>query len=92
VGHDVTVLHVMDPAEHDLPGAGEALFHDPETSLEVAATVADVRTAYRNTVQEVIEEWRSMFGGLGVGYDVVFTDTPFGIPLRRAFAARQALP
>jgi uncharacterized protein (DUF58 family) len=91
-GHDVTVLHVMDPAERDLPSGGEALFFDPESELAVPASVADVRTAYRNTVDEVIAEWRSMFGSLGIGYEIVSTDAPFGVPLRRAFAARQALP
>jgi uncharacterized protein (DUF58 family) len=91
-GHDVTVLHVMDPAERELPSSGEALFIDPETDLSVPATVADVRVAYRNTVEEVIGEWRSMFGSLGIGYEVVSTDAPFGVPLRRAFAARQQLP
>lgn len=91
-GHDVTVLHVMDPAERDLPTGAEALFVDPETELMVPASVADVRIAYRNTVQEVIAEWRATLGALGVGYEVVSTDQPFGVPLRRAFAARQQLP
>ena len=91
-GHDVTVLHVMDPAERDLPSGGEALFVDPESMLEVPASVADVRAAYRKTVDEVVEEWRRMLASLGAGYELVFTDTPFGVPLRRAFAARQQLP
>src|SRR4051812_2498440 len=88
-GHDVTVLHVMDPAERELPTGGEALFIDPESELSVPASIADVRTAYKNTVDEVIGEWRGMFGGLGIGYAVVPTDAPFGVPLRQAFAARQ---
>jgi uncharacterized protein (DUF58 family) len=92
VGHDVTVLHVMDPAERELPSSGEALFVDPESELTVPATIADVRLAYRNTVDEVVTEWREMFGSLGIGYEVVSTDAPFGVPLRRAFAARQQLP
>jgi uncharacterized protein (DUF58 family) len=91
-GHDVTVLHVMDPAERELPTSGEALFVDTETELTVPASVADVRAAYRNTVAEVIGEWRAMFGSLGIGYEVIATDAPFGVPLRRAFAARQQLP
>ncbi len=92
VGHDVTVLHVMDPAERDLPSSGEAVFVDPESELTVPASVADVRVAYRNTVDEVIGEWRSMLGSLGIAYEVIGTDAPFGVPLRRAFAARQQLP
>src|SRR4029078_4565528 len=82
----------MDPAERELPGGGEAVFVDPETDLSVPASIADVRAAYQNTVDEVIGEWRSMFGGLGIGYELVSTDAPFGVPLRQAFAARQQLP
>src|SRR5215213_1601379 len=78
-GHDVTVLHVMDPAERELPSSGEALFIDPESELAVPASIADVRVAYKNTVDEVIGEWRSMFGALGIGYEVVSTDAPFGV-------------
>jgi hypothetical protein len=82
----------MDPAERELPSSGEALFIDPESDLEVPATVADVRAAYKNTVDEVIGEWRAMFGALGIAYEIVSTDAPFGVPLRRAFAARQQQP
>lgn len=88
-GHDVTVLHVLDPAERDFP-FGEALYRDPETGLEVPAA-AHVRTAYRETVASVMAEWRAAFGRLGVGYEIVDTATPFAIPLRRAFAARERL-
>ena len=92
VGHDVTVLHIIDPAERELPAGGEALFVDPESEVEVPARIAEVRTAYRATVEHVIAEWRRIFGGAGAGYDVIDTNEPFGVPLRRAFSARQQLP
>ena len=92
VGHDVTVLHIIDPAERELPAGGEALFVDPESEVEVPARIAEVRTAYRATVEHVIAEWRRIFGGAGAGYDVIDTSEAFGVPLRRAFAARQQLP
>jgi hypothetical protein len=92
LGHDVTVLHIMDPAERDLAIAAEAVFVDPETALEVPASTADVRAAYRATVDEVVGEWRTALAAAGVGYEVITTDAPFGVPLRRAFAARQQLP
>jgi hypothetical protein len=88
-GHDVTVLHIMDPAERDFT-AGEALYRDPESGVEVPAA-AHVRAAYRDTVDSVIGEWRQLFGRLGAGYEVVDTASPFAIPLRRAFAARERL-
>ena len=88
-GHDVTVLHVLDPAERDF-AAEEALYHDPETGEEVAAA-AHVRDAYRATVDHVIAEWRAEFGRFGVRYELVDTSQPFARPLRRAFAARERL-
>jgi uncharacterized protein (DUF58 family) len=92
MGHDITVLHIMDPAERGLAGSGEALFVDPESDLRVPASVTDVRVAYRKTVDDVIAEWRTMLTASGVSYEVILTDQSFGVPLRRAFAARQRLP
>src|SRR5690606_33125726 len=91
-GHQVTVLHVIDPAERDLDMRGEAIFQDSESDLQVAATVSDVRDAYRATVVEAIEEWRARLAAIGATYELVPTDAPFGVPLRRAFATRQRLP
>ncbi|HUF27617.1 MAG TPA: DUF58 domain-containing protein [Gemmatimonadaceae bacterium] len=91
-GHNVTVLHIMDPAERELGMSGEAVFVDPESGLSVPATVAEVRTAYRATVEAAIGEWRATLAAAGAGYEVISTDAPFGVPLRRAFAARQDLP
>jgi uncharacterized protein (DUF58 family) len=92
LGHDITVLHVMDPAERNLTMSGEAVFIDPESELEVPATIAEVREAYRQTVDAAIGEWRAALAGAGASYEIVTTDAPFGVPLRRAFAARQRLP
>jgi uncharacterized protein (DUF58 family) len=92
MGHDVTVLHIMDPEERWLGGTGEALFVDPESNLQVPASVSDVRAAYRATVDEVIAEWRDVLTATGVSYEVIVTNESFGVPLRRAFAARQRLP
>jgi uncharacterized protein (DUF58 family) len=92
VGHQVTVLHVMDPAERELDGPGEAIFVDPESDVEVTANVSDVRVAYRRTVERAIDEWRQRLSGMGAVYELVSTDSPFGVPLRRAFASRQRIP
>jgi uncharacterized protein (DUF58 family) len=92
-GHDVAVLHVLDPAERELPAAlGDAEFEDPETGFRVSAAAADVRDAYRATVAAALDAWRAGCARLGARYALVGTDEPFGGPLRRAFAARAALP
>jgi hypothetical protein len=91
-GHDVTVLHIMDRSERELDVSNEAIFADTEGPLQVSATASEVRDAYRRTVDHAIAEWRERLGALACSYEVVFTDEPFGVPLRKAFAARQRLP
>ena len=91
-GHDVVVFHVMDPAERDFGMSGEAQFVDPESELAVPAAAEDVRAAYRETVKEVITEWRESLGAMGAAYELVPTDQPYTVPLRRAFDARQSRP
>jgi uncharacterized protein (DUF58 family) len=90
-GHDVTVLHIMDPAERSFTLAGEAQFADPESGLAVPAS-GDVRAAYERTVSTVIDEWRTALGAMGARYELVLTDQPYAMPLRRAFDARQRRP
>ena len=93
VGHHLTVLQIMDPAERDLAvTAVEAEFRDPESGQKLAATVPEVRDAYRTAVAETIDEWRGHLSGAAASHEVVMTDQPFGTPLRRAFLSRQALP
>ncbi len=91
-GHHVTILHVMDPAERALPVATDAIFVDPESEVAIPTTAADVRAAYQATVNAALAEWREAFASAGAVYELVSTDAPFGVPLRRAFQARQRLP
>ena len=88
-GHQLVVLHVMDPAERVLADGGEAIYADPEGGIEIAAKPSEVAAAYAKTVESVIDEWRTRLVSAGASYATVMTDAPFGIPLRAAFAARQ---
>ena len=88
-GHDVQVLHILDPAERDLPDVADATFVDPESGATMSSTTADVRDAYRATVTAAIEDLRARCAAAGAGYETILTDQPFIVPLRRAFLARQ---
>jgi uncharacterized protein (DUF58 family) len=91
-GHDVVVFHVMDPSERDLGMTGEAQYTDPESALAVPAAAEDVRAAYRDTVTEVVTEWREALAAMGAVHELVLTDQPYTMPLRRAFDVRQRRP
>lgn len=81
-GHEVLVIHVMDPVERDFPENGEALYRDPESRMEVPASTSDVRASYRVTVGEALAEWKAALGSAGARYALAYTDEPFGRPLR----------
>ncbi len=90
-GHHVAVFHVMDPAEAALTGPAEARYVDPESGASVVATGADLRRAYRATVERVVAAWRHACRRSGIAYHRVTTDTPFGRALRRAAETRGRL-
>lgn len=91
-GHDVMLLHVMDPAERDFPFSAEAVFVDPETTTGTPAVPSEVRAAYRDTVRRVLDEWAEGCAAVGADHVVVDTSVPFGVALREAFARRERLP
>jgi uncharacterized protein (DUF58 family) len=83
-GHQVLVLHIMDPAELTLGGPAEARFEDPETRAAVVLRPREWSGAYSATVRNVIGEWRLACRRHGIRYHRVTTDTPYGVALREA--------
>jgi len=90
-GHQVIVLHIMDPAELNLEGPPEARFEDPESGTFVTARPRELRAVYEETVHNTIESWRSDCRSGGIHYHHVLTNTPFGQVLRRVAARRSQL-
>jgi uncharacterized protein (DUF58 family) len=86
-GHQVLVLHVMDPAEVALTGPAEARFEDPETGAAVVLRPRDWAGAYQETVRGVVHQWRLACRRHGIAYHQVTTDTPYGTVLRESLAS-----
>lgn len=85
-GHQVVVLHLMDPAEVELGGPAEARFEDPETGQGVILRPKDWAEAYKDTVANVVSAWRRACRTSGIYYHHVTTDLPFGLALRKVLA------
>ena len=90
-GHQVLVLHLMDPAEQHLEGAAEARYRDPETGQAVVVRPQDWAGAYDRTVQDAIAGWRQALRQHGIGYEVITTDQPFGTALKQALVRSAAV-
>src|SRR2546426_853424 len=81
-GHQVIVLHVMDPAELELAGPPEVRFRDPESAASVVVRPRELAGAYAATVRREIAGWRAACRRHGVAYHHIRTDMPFGMALR----------
>jgi uncharacterized protein (DUF58 family) len=81
-GHEVLVMHLLDPGERELPAVAEARFVDPETGEELPASAADIRGEYRAAVQRAVAEWRAELAGHGSDYVLLGTDEPMAQALR----------
>lgn len=90
-GHQVLVLHLLDPAERSLSGAVEVRYRDPETGQAVVLRPQDWAGAYDRTLRETMDAWRTGLRGQGVSYEVITTDTPFGVALRQALVQAVAV-
>ena len=90
-GHEVLVFHLMDPAERDLPAAGDAVFFDPETDEELRTSSSALRREYGRAVAESVSDWRRVCSGMGADYELVTTDVPIGRVLRRYLEKRARL-
>ncbi len=82
-GHQVIVVHLMDPAELALSGQAEVRLEDPETRESVVLRPRDWAGAYRRTVEQTITEWRLSCRRYGIAYHHVTTDTPLGPALQQ---------
>jgi uncharacterized protein (DUF58 family) len=85
-GHQVVVLHLMDPAEVTLSGPAEARFEDPETGTAVVLRPRDWAEAYERTVRGAVSDWNAACRRSGIQYHRIVTNTPFGHALRVVLA------
>lgn len=81
-GHQVIVIHLMDPAEAELSGPPEVRFRDPESAATLVVRPRELAREYRDAVVREVAAWRTACRRHGIVYHHVTTDMPFGMALR----------
>ena len=79
--HQGMVLHILDPAEIDLPYDQMVTFQDLETKEKIQVDPADLRETYRQEVEKFIVSVRKACTDSDVEYHEMFTN----IPVDKAF-------
>lgn len=88
--HDVVAITIDDPRELLLPDAGWIDFTDAETGQRVLLDTSHpaTRTHLRMAAERLAQERSRKLTQAGVDRVALRTDVSYGVPLRRAFAAR----
>lgn len=89
--HEVLVLHVLDPAELELPFSGLSVFRDLETGEELVLDAHLYRSEYEAKVRALLERYRRACAERGIDYVLARTDEPFDRLLASYLAKRARL-
>jgi uncharacterized protein (DUF58 family) len=90
-GHEVLVMHVLDPDELELPFNDLIMFRDIEGSEELLAEPWAFRKAYQQAMQDFLAEVRGACGDRGIDYLPLRTDQPLADVLSHYLHARERL-
>lgn len=75
-GHDVLIVHVLDPWERSLPMDGQFRFHDLETHAAITADVREVRERYAAVLAAWMDSLRTACEDRGVDWVSCTTADP----------------
>ncbi|MEO7965939.1 MAG: DUF58 domain-containing protein [Gemmatimonadaceae bacterium] len=90
-GHDVVVMHVLDPAERTFPFDDAATFEDVETGTRVPVVPSRMRGQFQKRVSDHLEEMARRMGEARVDYLLVETTQPIDATLFNYLLRRERL-
>ena len=90
-GNELLIVHVLDPAELDLPFAEPSTLEDAETGETRAVLPAELREEYRRRVAAHTAELQRLARAADVDYALLDTTTPLDHALFRYLVGRQRL-
>ena len=90
-GHDVIVLHLVDPWEKDFPFAGPSILEGHEKSGRLVCDPRDLRAIYLEERQAHVEAIKALCRGLHYDYQEIVTSEPLDEALATLLHAREAL-
>ncbi len=88
-GHEIIVLHVLDPDELELPFNDLVMFRDIEGQEELLAEPWAFRKAYQSAMQQFLDDVRGGCGSRGIDYLLLRTDQPLADALSHYLHARE---
>jgi uncharacterized protein (DUF58 family) len=88
-GHELVLLHILDPQEIEPKFGSSVMLLDMETGDTLEATADYARSEYRAKVAAHLQDLKSKAEGAGIDYFLLRTDQPLDVALREYFHIRQ---
>ena len=88
-GSDVIVFHLLDPDELDFPFQEPTLFEDLEEDLKILTDPQTIRSAYKQTVQSLVEGYRQSCASYRIDYSLFNTSMGLDRALMRYLTWRE---
>lgn len=90
-GHDLIVLHTLDPAELNLDYRGTVAFEDLESTERLSVEVSDVRAGYLAELRRFLAAYRHGCRDRSIDYALTDTSTPFDVAISAYLAHRRGV-
>ena len=88
---EVIVFHLVDRKEYDFDFTDRTQFNDMETGATITTDPWHIRSAYKDQINESINNYRQGCRNLKIDYVQIFTDQPLDIALNQYLNKRQRL-
>jgi uncharacterized protein (DUF58 family) len=75
--HELLVLHILDKDECTFPFNNQAIFVDMETDQEMTIQPSQIRESYRKNFAKLLDTYRHTLLSAHIGYEILYTDTPY---------------
>ncbi len=89
--HEVIVFHILDRKELNFSFHNEALFRDMEDSKTILADPKNLKSLYKNKLNQFISRYKMGFAPKKVDYFQIITDIPYDKALREYLEKRKRL-
>jgi hypothetical protein len=75
--HELLVMHILDKKETTFPFEKQAIFVDMESRDELPVQPDLMRESYRRKIKKLLESYRYTLLSARIGYELLYTDTPY---------------
>jgi uncharacterized protein (DUF58 family) len=89
--HEALVFHVIDEQEKDFNFSGDVVFEDIESSEKIKTQPWYIRESYQERFNQFLDYYKHNFSNNRIGYQQLYTNTPFNVALTEYLLKRKRM-